>query len=230
MSLLVLFDIDGTLILSGRAGVRGMNVAFKRIYGCDDALEGLPIAGRTDRAIVLDAMKRQGIDPTDDAVDALRDLYVECLREEIAKPNPGHPSLVLPGVWPLLDALASRDDVTVALLTGNFRSGAGVKLSHFKLWDRFGFGAFGDHHVDRRALVPIAMNEAARAGIGIESASSVIVIGDTPADVDCAKAHGARALAVATGSYDRRALESSGADIACETLENVEELVDWMVG
>jgi phosphoglycolate phosphatase-like HAD superfamily hydrolase len=223
---LVLFDIDGTLIQSGRAGVRGMNRAFDRLYGRPAALDGVPVAGRCDRIIVMDAMRGIGIDPVDEEVVRLRDVYFEHLREEIVRPV-AEPSGILPGVLALIDALEKRPDVVVALLTGNFVGGARIKLGHFGLWPRFRFGAFGDDHEDRRELLPVALNLARAEGLVIDDLSRVVVIGDTPLDVDCAHAHGARAIAVATGLYDEAALEATGANLVVKTLEP-ESIVGWI--
>ena len=104
----------------------------------------------------------------------------------------------------------------MALLTGNFAGGAEIKLGHFDLWRRFAFGAFGDDHVNRRDLVPVAVREAASRGV---VPTAVVVIGDTPLDIDCAHAHGAMAVAVATGHYDEAALARAGADLVVPTLE-----------
>ena len=201
-TVIVLFDIDGTLILSGRAGLRGMNATFERLYGVRGALDDVPLAGRTDRAIVGDVLGAIGVDPTPDAIARIREAYVDDLRVAIRKPV-DDPCGVLPGVEPLLDAIDALPHVRSGLLTGNFEPGAVVKLEHFGLWRRFGFGAFGDDHVDRRALVPIALARAQQAGHALPSPARIVVIGDTPLDVDCAKAHGARAIAVATGPFDR---------------------------
>jgi len=216
---LVLFDIDGTLITSGRAGVRGMNAAFARLYGAEDALSGVPIAGRTDRAIVSEVMQRIGVEPTAAEVFRLREAYLADLSVEIRRPV-SDPSGVLPGVPALLDELDARPDVVVGLLTGNFERGAAIKLGHFSLWTRFAFGAFGDEHVDRRALVPVAVARAAEAGIEVAT-ERVVIIGDTPLDVDCARAHGACAVGVATGHYDADALREAGADVVVSTLDDM---------
>ena len=228
ISRLVLFDIDGTLVLSGRAGVRAMNIAFGQLHDRGHALDGLPIAGRTDRAIVIDAMHAIGVEPTGDAIQALHDAYIERLAVEIKRPS-GHPSLVLPGVEALLDALEAQEGVVTALLTGNFHLGAAVKLGHFSLWQRFGFGAFGDEHVDRRALVPVALERAREAGVPVPPPEGVIIIGDTPNDIDCAKAHGARAIGVATGPFDRATLHASGADLTVDTLDAADAVMDFVM-
>lgn len=221
--MLVLFDIDGTLISSGRAGVRGMNRAFERLFGVPGALDDIPVAGRTDRAIVIEALTRSGQPVSDDAIVRLRDAYCEDLRMALGD-SASHPGGVLPGVGTLLDALeapAARGDVVVGLLTGNFASGAAIKLGHFGLWQRFRFGAFGDHHTDRRSLVPVAVDAAAAAGHPRFAPGRIVVIGDTPLDVDCAHAYGARAVAVATGPYAHDALAATGAAITVHTLEEV---------
>jgi len=223
----VLFDIDGTLVLTSRAGVRGMNRAFLELHGIPDALNDIPIAGRTDRAIVTDAMRHHGVNPDDPTLKALHDRYIENLRIEITRPIPSHPSGVLPGVIELLDALANEPDTVTALLTGNFQQGAAVKLGHFNLWDRFPFGAFGDEHTDRRALVPIALGLAEQAGVRT-TADRVVVIGDTPHDIDCARANGARAIGVATGPFSREALLDAGAGLAIETLETSDQVLAWL--
>ncbi len=227
VSRLILFDIDGTLVLTGRAGVRGMNLAFGRLHGRDRALDDVPIAGRTDRAIVIDALRGIGVEPTEDAIGALRDAYIEILAVEIHRPAPGHPSLVLPGVTALLDALDRQEGTVSALLTGNFQRGASVKLGHFALWQRFAFGAFGDDHVDRRALVSVAVERAEAAGAHVP-AERIVIIGDTPRDIDCAKASGARAIGVATGPFSRSALEQAGADLTVDTLEPTDRLIEWL--
>jgi phosphoglycolate phosphatase-like HAD superfamily hydrolase len=228
---LLLFDIDGTLVQTGRAGQRGMNAAFERLYGHSRALDQVSLAGRTDRAIVAEvfaAIGRHDVAGSDDEVFRLRDAYLEHLGVEIARPGP-YPFGVLPGVTPLLDALAGESGAVVALLTGNFEGGAAIKLGHFDLWRRFAFGAFGDRHTDRRDLVPIALERAREAGHSGLGASDVVVIGDTPLDVDCAIAHGARALGVATGSFTAEALRDAGAHHAVDTLEDAAPLVHWML-
>ena len=161
---LVLFDIDGTLVLSGRAGLRGMNLAFEQLHGRTGALDGIPFAGRTDRAIVLDAFRAFGHEPDEADVIQLRDRYCDCLATELKRPVDDW-SGVLPGVSAMLDAFAGRAGTAVGLLTGNFERGAAIKLGHFGLWERFGFGAFGDDHANRRDLVPIAIRNAAGKGL-----------------------------------------------------------------
>jgi phosphoglycolate phosphatase-like HAD superfamily hydrolase len=212
--ILVLFDIDGTLLSSGGAGVRGMTRAFEEVHGVPAAFEGVPIAGRTDRAILADAFVRAGVPASDEHASRFRAAYFRHLADELAVAE----VRVMPGVDLVLDALDLDERFTLALLTGNYAEGAKLKLESAGVWSRFAFGAYGDEFVNRRDLVPLALTRAAEAGLSPES---VIVIGDTPLDVDCALAHGALAVAVATGSYGVDALRASGADLVVETLEGL---------
>ena len=224
MVTLVLFDIDGTLVQTGRAGVRGMNRAFADLFGAPDALDGVPVAGRTDRAIVSEALRRIGQPAEPGTISRVRDEYCRRLPEALADPA-SRPMGVLPGVQDLLTALEARPDVVIGLLTGNFAAGAALKLGHFDLWERFPFGAFGDDHTERRALVPVAVAEAAQRGHASFTPDRIVVVGDTPLDVDCAQAHGARAIAVATGMYSEDVLRATGADLTVPTLTAVPP--DW---
>lgn len=213
-SILVLFDIDGTLIRTGGAGVRGMDTAFERLHGRQGALQGVRVGGRTDRAILTEVFGKWDEALDEAHVPPLRDHYLEELERELAVG--GGPGFgVLPGVVDALDALASDPTFIVGLLTGNFERGAEIKLARFDLWHRFAFGAFGDTHVDRRDLVPVALCRAHDLGM---VPSRVVIVGDTPLDVDCAHAHGACAVAVATGDYGVDELEATGAEIVAPTL------------
>ena len=217
---LVLFDIDGTLISSGRAGVRGMSRSFERLFGVSGALDSVTLAGRTDRAIVTEALTRAGRPADDASILRLRDEYCQDLPVALADPD-AQSGAILPGVVSLLDALDARDDAVVGLLTGNFASGAAIKLGHFGLWERFAFGAYGDHHTDRRALVALAVDAAEAVGHPRFESAAIVVIGDTPLDVDCAHAYGARAVAVATGPFPHAALAATGPAHTVNTLEEL---------
>ncbi len=209
LATLVLFDVDGTLVLTGGAGVRAMNRAFEELYGVAEAFSGVPMAGRTDQAIVLDAFARHRRAIDGAWLPAFRDRYCARLVEEIDRPAPG--KRLMPGVRETLEALHRRADVAVGLLTGNFADGARIKLEYFDLARFFSWGAYGDDAADRNALVPIALARAAERGVTAAARDRVFVVGDTPADVACARAAGARAVAVATGPYDTDALRASGA-------------------
>ncbi len=219
MPKLVLFDIDGTLVLSGGAGLRAMNRACEEILGHAEILDGIPVAGRTDWIILHDALKRIGREMDEELFAALRDRYIERLPAEMKLPGRGFNG-VMPGIRELLDVLHARHDVHLGLLTGNFERGARVKLEHFDLWRYFRCGAFGDDSPDRNALVPFALRRAETCGIPPVSPSDVLVVGDTPHDVSCALAAGAVPVGVATGSSSVDELRASGADIVFEDLSD----------
>lgn len=220
MPKLVLFDIDGTLVLTGGAGMRAMNRACESVVGLADALTGIPVAGRTDWIILEDALRRIGRGLDDSLFATLRDRYVQHLRHEIEHPGHGTKA-VMPGIRELLEALASRDDAFLGLLTGNFEEGARIKLEHFDLWRYFACGAFGDDAADRNALVPFAVERARQCGVAVAFAD-VLVVGDTPHDVACAQAVGAVPVAVATGTYTVDQLREAGAEMVFEDLSDTE--------
>jgi phosphoglycolate phosphatase-like HAD superfamily hydrolase len=224
---LVLFDIDGTLVLTGGAGLRAMNRACSDLVGHNSALDGIVLAGRTDWIILHDTLRRHGQELNEDLLADLRERYVQHLIEEIELPGTGV-KRALPGVYQLLGELMERDDVAVGLLTGNFADGARIKLEHFDLWKYFRFGAFGDDSADRNALVPIAMQRAKDSGIADVNAGDVFVVGDTPFDVGCALAVGAVPVGVATGGFNVDQLRASGADIVFRDLSDASAFLELL--
>lgn len=227
MRKLVLFDIDGTLVLTGGAGLRAMNRACEELVGHGEALAGIPVAGRTDRVILSDVVQRIDRELDESLLAELRDRYVAHLAEEIHHPGRGVKG-VLPGVRELLDTLAGRNDVMLGLLTGNFEAGARIKLGHFDLWRYFRCGAFADDAADRNALVPFAMARARQCGLPDLGHAHVLVVGDTPHDVACALAAGAVPVGVATGGYSVAQLRDSGADEVFEDLRDADRFVAIM--
>lgn len=221
---LILFDIDGTLVLTGRAGMRAMNLACRDIVHADDAMHGVNFAGRTDWSILADVMQKYGrtLDPP--LLDELRRSYVRHLVDEIQHPGEGVKD-VMPGIPELLGALERRDDVALALLTGNFVESARIKLEHFDLWKYFPCGAFGGDAASRNDLVPVAITRAREYGLADVEPDRVLVVGDTPNDVECALVAGARPIAVATGGYSMEDLRASGADIVFKDLSDTEEFL-----
>jgi phosphoglycolate phosphatase-like HAD superfamily hydrolase len=214
---LILFDIDGTLVLTGGAGMRAMNRACEDLVRSEDALAGVTFAGRTDWSILDDILRNHGHTLDELLLDELRRRYVTHLAEEIQLPGRGVKD-VMPGIRELLDALARRDDVRMGLLTGNFIEGARIKLEYFDLWKYFPWGAFGGDAANRNDLVPIAVERARAHGIDGIAPEDIFVIGDTPNDIECARAADAVPVAVATGSYTVDQLRAAGADIVFEDL------------
>jgi phosphoglycolate phosphatase-like HAD superfamily hydrolase len=193
---LVLFDIDGTLIHTQRAGVMAFGRTFESVFGIARASEGIRFAGRTDTGILREMCVRHGIPPTPENFRRFFDTFVHWLEEMLHETNGG----ILPGVGRFLAELrALPQPPTVGLLTGNIRLGAELKLRRFDLWGQFVMGAFGDEHEDRNQLAILAHRRGSqRVGRPLRG-EEILVIGDTPHDIACANAIGARCLAVATG-------------------------------
>jgi phosphoglycolate phosphatase len=229
---LILFDIDGTLIRTGGAGVRAMTRAFEETCGIADALKRVEVAGRTDRLIMTDALALLGRPLDDDLLQRFRDLYCGFLREELqqlSEQQYDQPVVAadasgvkgaLPGVRPLLDELQQRDDIDLALLTGNFRSSAEIKLAHYDLWRYFPWGAFADDALDRPDLLPVALTRYHSHTTRAIDPTDVIIVGDTPHDVTCARCGGAKVVAVATGNFNRDALSQCEPDVVFEDLRD----------
>jgi phosphoglycolate phosphatase-like HAD superfamily hydrolase len=190
--------------------------AFEDLFAIADAFTDIPMAGRTDTSILSNAAAAHGIPEGDLA--PFHDIYLRHLERELIAPNPR--KLVMPGVRPLLDALAPRADVYLALLTGNYQRAARLKLEHFDLWRYFPCGAFADDGRDRNSLVPKAMERIRACGGPSVSPGDVIVIGDTPHDVACARVAGARGIGVATGPFSGAQLHESGAETVFDDLSD----------
>jgi len=218
---LLLFDIDGTLIHSGGAGVRALKSAFKERFGVADDLHGIEIAGMTDSGIVVSILKKNDIPATNENVGAFLDSYVHFLSLEL----PRRKGKLLPGVLDLLEKLKSRPQLVLGLLTGNVSRGARLKLEHYGVWHFFEFGAFADDHQDRNRLGSFARARAKEKHGREFSPSQIDVIGDTPRDIACGKAIGARTIAVATGTWSREELAKYQPDFLIDDLSDVEDLI-----
>ena len=225
---LILFDIDGTLLLSGRAGLRAMSRAFQDAFGIADAFKGESFGGRTDSYLVSKALTQAGLPDSDANHHRFRETYMPLLAEEILHPGQGHKGL-MPGARELLEALEAYDHLHLALLTGNYREAAEIKLQHFEIWHFFEWGAFSDDHADRNELVPIARSRAETYDIPPEAIERVIVIGDTPHDIDCARVAGATSIAVATGGYTMEQLKEAGADAVLKDLTDTEHVLSLLL-
>jgi phosphoglycolate phosphatase-like HAD superfamily hydrolase len=214
---LYLFDIDGTLLLSGGAGARALEGAFATRFGLAGAMEGVQLGGKTDPNIVEEVfLARLGRPPTAAEIDEILDLYLPLLRAELAAASQFR---LMPAVVEALDHLAGLPGVRIGLATGNIRAGAQAKLERAGLWNRFELGGFACDHRDRHRLVARAIERA-----GAVPLDQVIVVGDTPFDVSAARACGARVIAVATGSVGRETLAACEPDAVFDTLA---ELPAW---
>ncbi len=221
---LLLFDIDGTLIHSGGAGVHALKSAFRERFGIVDDLHDIEIAGMTDSGIVISILNKHKIPATNENVSAFLDSYVHFLSLEL----PRRKGKLLPGVLELLERLKSRPHLVLALLTGNVSRGAQLKLEHYGVWHFFEFGAFADDHRDRNRLGPFARARAKEKHSREFSASEIDVIGDTPRDIACGKAFGARTIAVATGTWSLEQLAEYQPDFLIDDLSNVKRIIDTL--
>ena len=197
MEKLVLWDIDGTLIRTNRAGIIALERAFAALHGRPADMDRVDVAGRTDRWIIRHMLEANAVEPTPAAVHAVLETYLGLLDAELD----ARPGRVLPGVLDLLEHLHRREDVAQGLLTGNVERGARIKLEHFRVWHYFEFGAFGDDSPLRNDLGPHAVRRARERHAVEFRPERTFVIGDTPHDIECGKVIGARTIAVATGGY-----------------------------
>jgi phosphoglycolate phosphatase len=225
---ILLFDIDGTLLLSGRAGYRALTRAFEELFGVSRGFDRVPVAGMTDELILSDALEQAGMVADREARARFHTRYCELFADEVHFPGPRKG--LMPGVMALLETLNRHDDIRCGLVTGNFARPAQIKLDHFNILDFFDFGAYGDDASARDDLVPIAVERARRNGATVAAPGDVVVIGDTPLDVQCALAAGARSVAVATGSYDEATLQETGAHLVLSDLSDTEGVVGRLRG
>lgn len=219
--ILYLFDIDGTILLTGGAGSRAINDIFLRRYGVDDAMRTIDPGGKTDPLIFGEIFEgRLGRPPDDDEIDDILDEYVPLLEREIAASERFH---TMPAAVETVTYLSGRADVTLGIATGNVRGAARAKLQHIDLWDVFEFGGFGCDSADRGELVARAI-ERAHNGDRSFDPDHIVVVGDTVRDIAAARACGVQALAVSTGSTSRETLAAADPDQVFETLA---ELPRW---
>jgi len=221
-----LFDIDGTLIRSGGAGVAALRQALREDFDVGSDADNTEIAGRTDRAIARDMFAAHGLDHSAQNWEKFQTGYLRRLPQKLAT----FEGQVLPGVLRLLEELGDRSDVALGLLTGNMEAGARKKLEHFGLLHHFSFGAYGDRWFDRDDVAREAYHLLKHQFDGQISPQQVWVIGDTPHDVQCARAIGARALAVATGGHSRQQLEACQPDATLDNLTSTADVLATIAG
>ena len=215
---LVLFDIDGTLVRTGGAGVKAFAKTFATEFNAVDGFERLKFAGRTDVSLVREFFSFHQIAPTPKNFQRFFERYVFWLDHLLRQGK----TEVCPGVWEFIRGLqALPQPPLLALLTGNVRLGAEIKLRYFHLWETFQTGAFADDHEERDQIASIACERGSRILNETLRGGQVLVVGDTPLDIRCARAIDAKALAVATGGHALDELKLHQPDWAVASLREI---------
>ena len=207
-----LFDIDGTLITTGGAGKQAFLQTLQKAFDIEAGDPDVTFAGRTDRGIVTDFFNHLGISQNNRNWDRFTDVYLQllpgCLESCAGK--------VLPGIKSFLEKIDRHPEIKLGLLTGNMAKGASIKLRHYGLEHHFDFGGFGDRHTERDHVARQAL-QATHQRLGQSVlAEQIFVIGDTPADIRCGRAIGARTVGVCTGKYSAEELKTEEADLVLE--------------
>ena len=230
---LLLFDIDGTLLNTEGAGMRAFTSAFEQLYPAQVAacggVPGIDFAGSTDSGIVMRMFTELGIIDSSSERERFYACYLGFLQRNLGEP--GATGSLLDGVAGLLGQLAGDhyvSSVLTGLLTGNIAAGARIKTDYYGISGHFHFGAYGDDHHDRNQLGPVAVQRASGFLGENLSAAPVTVIGDTVKDIRCARAFGARVVAVASGSIPAHELAAHEPDILLESLGDVDAVLSQL--
>ncbi len=228
--MLLFFDIDATLINTSRSGMHSMQDAGRELFGPSFRVDGVDFAGRLDPLILTDLLLHNNQHPTPEALARMRDRYRANLTRRLAQPGIGR---TLPGVLPLLRALRDNPGVTLALLTGNFADTGQMKLRACGIDpDWFPIHVWGDESPHsppaRHHLPPLGLQRFHARHNRTLPPHHAVIIGDTPHDVACAKAHGLRSLAVATGSYSISQLLTAQPDRVVQDLSETASIVEWL--
>ncbi len=216
----LLFDIDGTLIDTAGAGRDALNSAFHQVFGIQPSRR-LDFSGRTDRSLIDEMLRVHDVPLSAANQRRLQEAFVAALPHWMTVSS----GRVLPGVQPLLVHLAGIDLLRLWCMTGNLQLTAHCKLQHFGLLSHFARLIGGDHDDDRCDLARRAQSELQREH-GVAAASDCVVIGDTVADIACARAIGARVIACCTGAHDRARLLDADPDVLLDDLTDLDVVTD----
>jgi phosphoglycolate phosphatase len=225
--MLILFDIDGTLLLTQSAGIKAMHDAGRELYGAQFTVDGVEFSGRLDTLIWQDLARINRVSADAAVHDEFRAAYGRHLGLRLERDRSAK---LLPGVPELVHHMHQQPNVTIGLLTGNYPETGRMKIMHAGLDpDLFAVAAWGCEGSCRRDLPPIAMARHREQHGGAIRGEHVVIIGDTPHDIDCAKAHGCRSIGVATGMFSIDQLRDSGADLAVADLTETISICEWMI-
>ena len=215
---LVLFDVDGTLVRTGGAGVKAFAKVFQTEFGAFDGFERMKFSGRTDFSLVREFFGFHNIEPSRENFGRFFERYVFWLDHILRQSR----CETCAGVWNFIGGMQALPEPPVlGLLTGNIRLGAEIKLRHLGLWDTFVTGAFADDHEERDQIAAVACERGGRLLGRPLKGEEVLVIGDTPLDIRCARAIGAQVVAVGTGGSTMTELREHSPDWAVENLNHV---------
>jgi phosphoglycolate phosphatase len=220
---LILFDIDGTLLDSGGAGVRALDLALKELFSVENGFQGISMAGKTDPLIMREGLVKHRL-PVDGNLEKVTAAYLRHLQQEIQNDRKN----IKPGIYETLDTLRGMTNFSIGLLTGNIEKGARIKLEPFQLNAYFPSGAFGSDNEDRNMLLPVAVTRYQELFSYTIRIEECIIVGDTPRDVECAQIYGATCFAVATGPYSTDDLMDAGADYVVEDLSDPSPLLQFL--
>jgi phosphoglycolate phosphatase-like HAD superfamily hydrolase len=225
---LILFDVDGTLLMAGGAGNRALGRALQHTYGLENGLNGIRLDGKTDPQIVREALGRYGKEAslTRQSLNSLFASYIPFLKDEVAT-SPDF--RILPGVPELMATLSTQSSFALGLATGNIEEGARIKLDRADLTSFFTFGGYGSDAENRTELIRTAIERGLQE-ISPASAVDILLIGDTPRDVVHARTAGVRTLAVATGRYSVESLLAYKPDFVMPNLNCTEQIMEILNG
>ncbi len=225
---LVLFDIDGTLIDTGGAGMRALDRVFEEFYDKPNVFANYSFSGKVDKRILLDAFEQLWQrEPTPAEIEAVRSGYLERLDEELA--NTPHLYKVLPGVRPLLERLRSAG-IPTGLATGNLEEGAERKLGLGDLWQFFPFGGYGSDHEHRGELTRIGIERAQKHTGANFAPEAVVIVGDSPLDIKAARYNNARVIGVLTGWDPPEDMVAAKPDLLLDDLSDTDVVMEFVLG
>lgn len=220
---LLLFDIDGTILLSGGSAIRAVNRALSTVFGIENAMDGIKADGKTDPIILREIFnKGLGRDFLPEEANIVFKQYVLFLKEEITNSQGFR---IMPGIPELLKALSERKGLILGIATGNIEAGAWIKLERAGLNSYFKFGGFGSDSENREQLIRIAIERGKALRDQNREFENIFVIGDTPFDIIHGRAAGAQTVAVATGSYSVNGLEKYSPDFLFENFSDIESVL-----
>jgi phosphoglycolate phosphatase len=221
---LFLFDIDGTILLSGGAGLRGMEKVLHDLHGVPNAFDGITPDGKIDTAIFREMIRTHGIEVKDEdaAIKTMCEQYLPLLEKEMAV---SEGALLMPGFPEILERLSALPGAHLGLVTGNLEPAAQIKVGRWNLNRFFKFGAYGSDHENRPELVRIAVSRAEKLlGQTIGMGPHIYVIGDTDRDIDAGRSNGASTIGVATNNASTADLKKAGADFVFEDFSDLDRV------